>query len=174
GGRSLVERDGRGRVQVVRKPALEVLLRGAPDPGRAVGRRLYVDRPPPFWIRRRIGERVEDGLGRSVDAPFVDEDVLAGLGFAHARAVLRVGGAVAAGAAERGDRREERALHSRRWLRRAAELGELGEDHGELQRRRIPPGVDLAVPSEPEERLQQHLRLESRTERETRTDRGFL
>ena len=65
--------DGPGaRVQVVREPALEVLVRVL-----AVVADVDVDRLPPLRVGLAVGEHVEDGLGRRVDVPLVDELVLA-------------------------------------------------------------------------------------------------
>src|SRR5207245_1542631 len=75
-------------------------------------------------------------------------------------AVLRVTGAIAARPAERSERRDDRALDRDRRPHRPAELGELVEDHGELQQRRVAAGSDLAVARKPEQGLEQDLGLE--------------
>src|SRR5207253_453311 len=94
--------------------------------------------------------------------------------YSRAIAVLRVAGAIAPCATERGERREQRLLHGGRRLRWPAELGELVEDHRELQRRRVAALADLAVTREAEKRLEQHLRLESRARCEANFDRCVL
>src|SRR2546428_8249883 len=94
--------------------------------------------------------------------------------YSRATAVLRVAGAVAAGAPERGERCEECSLHGGRRLRRPAQLGELAEDHRELQSRRISLVVDLAVPCGAEQRLQQPFRLQPRAQREAPPERSGL
>src|SRR5207302_4202012 len=53
-------------------------------------------------------------------------------------------------------------------------LGELVEDHRELQRRRVAALADRAVTREAEKRLEQHLRLESRARCEANFDRCVL
>src|SRR5438094_658301 len=94
--------------------------------------------------------------------------------YSRGTAVLRVAGAVAARTAERRERPEERLLHAGRGLHGPAELGELVEDDRELEERRIPALPHLAVAREPEQRLEQHLRLERRPRREADADRRLL
>src|SRR5712692_4850060 len=94
--------------------------------------------------------------------------------YSRAIAVLRVAGAVAAGAPEGGERREEGMLHRGRRLRRPPELRELVEDDRELQHGRVASLPDFAIACEAEERLEQHLGLERRPRREASADRRVL
>ena len=73
-----------------------------------------------------------------------------------------------------GERCEDRALHAGGRLRRASEVGELGEDNRELERRRVALGVDLAVARESEERFLENFGFEGGAQREASFPRPVL
>ena len=126
--KDLVEPDDRrGGVQVVREPPLEVLARDLPHRGQPLGLHCLVHGLPPFGVGAGVRERVEHGLGRRGDVPFVHEHVLAPalVGDGH-------------------DRPRGRALDGGRRLRCVALVREVGHEAGRGERLQVAARGDLA------------------------------